>query len=229
MINFTLHSSEKGRNYIDILNKYNSEVPLYDPNNPIWSFEEYGSKKWACEYFNVTEGDLNKSQYESIKHMKGRSIYDIWTFYSLLADEDITASIWAKIGCGSNKILFYPYYDIDTQNYVLSIPWKLKLKHNNILKKQIAQYCNIPRFIVSRPKSGFGINPKRWSLKGGVFEPLIPLASKVFNEKQIRDMQSPDPKKAMIFWNMLNYSIWKRLCINNEPLEILLEELNSNI
>ena len=37
-------------------------------------------------------------------------------------------------------------------------------------------------------------------------------------------MQSTEPKKSMTFWNMLNYSIWKRLCIKNEPIEILLEE-----
>jgi hypothetical protein len=33
----------------------------------------------------------------------------------------------------------------------------------------------------------------------------------------------------MIFWNMLNYGIWKRLFIENEPLERLVEELDSNI
>ena len=38
-------------------------------------------------------------------------------------------------------------------------------------------------------------------------------------------MQSPESKKAMVYWNILNYSIWKRLFINNEPLEVLLEEL----
>jgi hypothetical protein len=71
----------------------------------------------------------------------------------------------------------------------------------------------------------FGIHPDRWVKKGGVFEPLIPLASKVFDEKEIRKMQSTESKKAMTYWNMLNYAVWKRLCINDEPLEVLLEEL----
>jgi len=29
----------------------------------------------------------------------------------------------------------------------------------------------------------------------------------------------------MTYWNMLNYSIWKRICIDNEPVEALLEEI----
>jgi asparagine synthetase B (glutamine-hydrolysing) len=229
MVNMTFQSSEKGRNIIETLDKSNSKVQLNNPDNPIWSWADYGSKKWACEYFNVTEKDIINKQYESIKHMDGKSIYDIWTFYSLLDDEDITTSIWTKIGEGTKRILFFPYYDVDTQNYVLSIPWKLKLKSRNILRKEIARYCEIPKFIYSRPKSGFGIHPKRWSEKGGIFEPLIPLASKVFDEKEIRKMQSTEFKKAMTYWNMLNYSIWKRLCINNEPLEVLKGELKEII
>ena len=102
----------------------------------------------------------------------------------------------------------------------------LKLKKRNILRKEIARRANIPDFIINRPKSSFGIRPEYWSKKGGVFEPLIPLVSKVIDEKYIRSMQTQQSKKAMIFWNMLNYSIWKRLCIDNDPLNILLEELN---
>jgi asparagine synthetase B (glutamine-hydrolysing) len=229
IINFAFQSIKTGKNIIDSANKSILNRPLNDTNNPIWSWVDYGSKKWTCDYFNVNENDIIKRQYESIKHMQNSSIYDIWTIYSLLADEEITASIWSKIGEGTGKILFLPYYDLDTQNYVLSIPWKLKLKQKNILKKQIARYCEIPKFIIKRPKVGFGIQPKQWSIKGGVFEPLILLASKVFNEREIRNMQSIEFKKAMTYWNMLNYSIWKRLFINNEPIEVLKEELNKII
>jgi hypothetical protein len=64
-----------------------------------------------------------------------------------------------------------------------------------------------------------------WAEKDGIFQSMIPLASKILNEKEIRSMQSTEPKKAMTLWNMINYSIWKRLWINNEPLEVLIEEL----
>ncbi len=119
-----------------------------------------------------------------------------------------------------------PYYDRNVLNYVFSIPWQLKLQTSKVLSKELARHCGIPEFIYNRPKKSFGIIPKRWAIKGGVFEPLIPLASKIFDEKEIRKMQSIDSKKAMTYWNILNYSIWKRLIINNEPIEVLLEEIH---
>ena len=222
--------SGKGRGYIQSLNQSTLTYSLFDPRNPIWAWHNFGSERWTCDYFNVTERDIIKRRYDFIKQFDNKSIYDIWSLYSLLGDEDITLPIWCKLGEGNNKILYTPFYDLNVLNYVFSIPWKLKLKKpGNILRKEIARRSNIPEFIITRPKRSFGIRNEFWSEKGGVFEPLTPLASKVFDEKQIRDMQSLDPKKAMTFWNILNYAIWKRLCINNEPLELLVDELKECI
>ena len=87
----------------------------------------------------------------------------------------------------------------------------------------------IKKFIIQRKKSGFGINPSIWAVKGGVFDPLVPLALKCFDKDIILNIQSVEEKSANTFWNILNYSIWKRLCIENEPLENLHEELSRSI
>ena len=216
----------KGEQLVDIINKSTSEFLLSDPKNPIWSWMGYGSKNWVCNYFHVNEEDIIKERYNFINRFCNRSINDIWSLYSLFSDEDMTLSIWSKLGEGNNKIIYFPFYDLALLNYVFSIPWKIKLQQpKDILRKEIGRQSNIPEFILTRPKSSFGISSRFWAKKGGIFEPLVPLASKVFDEKEMRKMQSTDPKKAMTFWNILNYSVWKRLCINNEPLEVLLEEL----
>ncbi|MCD4663926.1 MAG: asparagine synthase C-terminal domain-containing protein [Bacteroidales bacterium] len=220
----------KGEQTSELLIKSSLDLPLNKPDNPIWSFHEYGCKKWVCDYLNVPEKDIIGNQYDSIKRFENRSIYDITALYSLLGDEDATLSIISKIGEGNKKIHYFPFYDLNVLNYAFLIPWKLKMSRpENILRKSIARQCGIPKFIINRPKLGFGIRSNAWSKKGGIFEPLVPLASKIFDEKQIRKMQSTEPKKAMTFWNMLNYSIWKRLCINNESIDVLLEELNEMI
>jgi len=219
--------SGKGNEFIKILNESTLKYKLSDPKNPIWSWHDFGSKNWVYNYFNVTESDIINNRYNFIKKFSDLSVYDIWSLYSIIGDEDSTQPIWTKIGEGNKRIIYSPLYDLDVINFVFSIPWSLKLKRpENRLRKEIARQGNIPKFIINRPKSAFGVRSKTWSMNGGVFEPLVPLASKVFDEKQIRYMQSSDPKKAMTFWNMLNYSIWKRLCINNEPLDDLIEELN---
>jgi len=209
-----------------ILRENTLPFPLYNPKNPIWSWHDFGCAKWVCDYFNVTDQDIIKSRYDFIKNFENRSIYDVWSLYSLLGDEDSTLPIWHKLGEGNKKILYAPFYDLNVLNYAFLIPWKLKLSRpKNKLRNEIAHRADIPKFIITRPKKSFGIHPNRWAKKGGVFEPLIPLASKVFDENEIRKMQSVESKKAMTYWNILNYSIWKRLCINHEPLEVLLEEL----
>ena len=209
-----------------ILNETTTTYPLYNPKNPLWSWHDFGSIEWICNHFNTTDRDIIKSRYDFIKKFENRSIYDVWSLYSLLGDEDSTLPIWNKLGEANRKILYAPFYDLNVLNYVFSMPWKLKLKRpQNRLRKEIARRGDIPEFIITRPKKSFGIHPDRWARNGGVFEPLIPLASKVFNENEIHKMQSSESKKAMTYWNILNYSIWKRLCLNNEPLEVLVEEI----
>jgi asparagine synthetase B (glutamine-hydrolysing) len=227
---FYVYKNEKGFSKIQkikrIMNEASSNFPLYDPKNPLWSWHDFGSVDWVCDYFNVAPRLIIKNRYHFIEKFQNRPIYDVWSLYSLLGDEDITLPIWHKLGEANKKILYDPFYDLKVLNYVFLIPWKIKLsKPPNRLRNEIARRGDIPEFIINRPKIAFGIQPDRWAKKGGVFEPLIPLASKVFDEKEIRKMQSAEEKKAMTYWNMLNYSIWKRLYINNEPLEVLLEEL----
>jgi len=214
---------------IDIIEKLHHNYPLNHSENPIWSWMDYGSWDWVRTYFNVTQDQIIRDRYEIIKEFSNMSLYDTWSRYSLYGDEDVTLSIWSKIGEEDKKILYFPYYDCNVLDYAFSIPWQLKLQVPRILTKELGRQCDLPKFILNRPKIGFGIESKHWAERGGIFGPMIPLASKIVDEKEIRKMQSSDPKKAMTFWNMINYSIWKRLQINKEPLEVLLEELNSNI
>jgi len=229
---FKIMSKISGRmnRLIDDLNNPFSKNALSDPKNHIWSWMDYGNKNWVCNYFDVTEKDIINKRYNFLKKFQFLSINDIWALYSFFGDEQVTLSIWTKIGEGNKKILYSPFYDQAVLDYVFSIPWKLKLHSpESYLRKELARQAHIPKFIINRPKHGFGIKSERWGKKDGIFESVVPLASKVFNEKEIRQMQSSEIKNAMTYWNILNYAIWKRLCIDNEPLDMLLEELNKKI
>jgi len=215
----------RGEEIIELMKKSKGNYPLSSSENPIWSWMAHGNKEWVCNYFKVNEEEIIKQRYNFIKEFNNMSTNDIWSLYSLFGDEDVTLTILSKIGEGNKKIVYYPFYDLNLLNYVFSIPWNLKLGKHNILAKQLAYQSKLPEFIINRPKSSFGIRTKKWPLKNGPFEPLVQIASKVTDEKEIRFFQSSDSKKAMTFWNILNYSIWKRLFINNELPGVLLEEL----
>jgi len=219
-------SQRMQRNLVDILDKPFTNSSLSNPNNLLWSWMDYGSKQWVCDHFNVTEHDIIKERYNTIKEFENLSVNDIWSLYSLFGDEQMSLSIWSKIGEKNKKILYFPYYDHSVLDYAFSIPWNLKLQRpEGDLRKKLARQAQIPPFIINRPKSSFGVRSAHWAEQNGIFQSMIPLATKILNEKELRTMQSSEPKKAMTLWNMINYSLWKRLCINNEPLEVLKEEL----
>ena len=224
LLEFASYLTVRGQARINVLNRKNS--PISDPNNITWLLGAHGSEDWVSQYYRAKKQDIIKGRYDTIKSFENRSIYDVISILDFLGDVSITTSIWSKLGESQRKIAYYPFNDAKILNYIYSISWEAKLKNPKNILRCVARQLKIPKLIITRPKSAFGVNPQKWAIKGGVFEPLVPLASKVFDEKQIRSMQSIELKKAMTYWNILNYSIWKRLFINNEPLGLLLEELD---
>lgn len=223
VLKYVSFPSDKGRSLINILER--KKIPIQNINNIVWSLGAYGSADWTSHYFNVEKSHIIQGRYNAIKAFEDCSIYDILSILCLVGEWAIPESIWSKLGESQGKILYYPFTNNDLLSYIFSLSWKVKLQKPKNILRNVARQLNIPGFIITRPKSGFGIAHDIWSKKDGVFEPLVPLASKVLDEKEIRRMQSPDHDKAMIFWNMLNYSIWKRLIINNEDPKVLLKEL----
>jgi asparagine synthetase B (glutamine-hydrolysing) len=202
---------------------------LDDPDHLLWSLGYYGSKNWVCNYFRVSDFDIIEGRYSTLRLFGDRSIYDQITLISFLGGASVTKSIWSKLGEGQGKIVHYPYGDDNLLHYIHTLPWSLKLKNPKNILREVAKQIGLPGIIIDRPKQSFGISSDKWGVKDGVFEPLIPLCAKVFDIREIQKMQSSETEKAMTFWNMLNYAIWKRLCINNEPVDVLLNELNGNI
>ena len=200
------------------------EYEISDPRNIIWS--EGLSEEWVTDYFETKKSDIIKNRYTIVRQFEKRPINDILSIYSIIGEMPAWQSVWSKIGESQGKILYWAFFNHKLLDYAYSIPWDLKLKKPKNILREVARKCEIPEFIITRRKSGFAIKDRHWAEKGKILEPLVPLAKKVFDEKQIRSMQSTDRKKAMTYWNILNYSIWKRLCIHNEPVELLLDELN---
>lgn len=191
----------------------------------LWTLGEYKAVDWVYDYFNVNKKDVIKHRFNIIEPHITDSIYKIMTILDLFCHIQNIQSIISKLGEKQRKIILFPYTERELVNYVLSIPWKIKLKKSKNVLSHMACAYNIPEFIITRPKAGITINLKNWALKNGPFEPIIPLAVNIINEEDIRKMQSIEPRKAMVFWNILNYAIWKRLCINNESLDVLLSEI----
>ena len=206
-----------------------SRVPLDDVNHVLWILGRYGDVEWVQEYFSVSGKDIVATRYRTIESYQHRPLLDMISILSYLAGGSVTQAIWSKLGEANGKVLFYPYSHVDVLEYAFFVPWKVKLEQPKNILREVGRRLSIPEDILTRRKQGFGISEQRWGDKDGVFEPLVPLAAKAFDEKDIRSMQSTEPHKAMTFWNILNYAVWKRLCADGEPLDTLKDELSESL
>lgn len=222
------HLPARVRAAIEFQSKTNR--PLKDPNSIVWSEEAFGSMDWTSEHFNVTKSDIIKNRLGTIEQFGERSIYDIITIQTFLGFNADTLSVWSKLGESQQKILYYPFNDSHLVNFFFSIPPATKFKRYKHVLREVAHHYGLPKFIINRPKLGFNPSTTNSLVNEKIFEPLIPVVSKVFDEQQIRKVAPSVWRgdKFWTFWNILNYSIWKRLWINNEPKEDLLEELTAN-
>jgi hypothetical protein len=80
----------------------------------------------------------------------------------------------------------------------------------------MARNLGVPEFVLDRRKAGFGIRRDDWALEGGVLDPLARFVSGMVDKEALRALRSREPKKAMLFWNFVNYALWKRMCVDGE-------------
>jgi hypothetical protein len=140
----------------------------------------------------------------------------------------VTQAIWSKLGEACGKFVDYPFLDPELLSFAYQTSWEGKLREPKALMRGALRRLNVPEFIIERPKSSFGLNQPGWALKDGIFETVVPLASKVFPERELRSLQSEEWTQASTFWALLNYAIWKRVCVDGESVEALKEELKKS-
>jgi asparagine synthetase B (glutamine-hydrolysing) len=230
LIKFMSGITGRGRGYLYRLYRSpDSRAALKDPDNVLWVLNRYGDIDWVQNYFSVSREAIIANRYKALKPFSGYSLFDMIAVLSVLGGASVTQDVWSKLGEANGKFLFYPFTHFELIENTFSVSWKLKLaKPKNILR-EAGRLLYIPDNIISRPKKGFGINQEHWAQRGAVFEPLVPLMKGCFEEKLIREMQTIEPHRAMIFWSMINYTIWKRLIIDEEPLQLLEDELSESI
>lgn len=204
------------------------DKPIQNHQNNIWDLGAYGDLNWVENRFNIHPNLIIKNRKDSISKYNDQSILNKISILELFGETFISQSIISKIAEYNNRIAFYPFTNPDLINYIFMVPWKYKIKEPKHLLKKVAGKLNINKEIVNRKKSGFGTTTNNWARKNGTFKPLIDIVSKDFEINEIRKLQNSDPNDSMILWNIINYSIWKRLHIQNEPVDKLMKELKNN-
>jgi len=196
-----------------------------DPNSVLWSQDPIGSFRWSANHFNVNQQDILKTPLSVLEQYGEHSLYETVALYDFIGANHATEATWSLLGEKQKKIVYYPFNHWDVLNYFFSIPSDIAYKSYKYVLKQAAFYCGLPSFLANRKKLGFNPLTHLDVFVKNAFEPIMPLASKEFTD--IRKIKLLDQGYDFwTVWNVLNYSIWKRLMIDNQSTENLLDELN---
>ncbi|MGH9537404.1 MAG: asparagine synthase-related protein, partial [Terriglobales bacterium] len=202
-------------------------LPVSDPYSPIWESEAYGNFAWVRAHYGASRDDVTSYRRESLGGFADRSFQDAFAVY-VFNYAGAGSEVWSKLAEAQGKILFCPFSGKRVLDAAFSIPWKTKLKAPKYIVRRVAEKLGVPQVILNRPKQSFGIVSDRWAEPGGVLEPLVAVAAKVVDIKQLRDLQGNDSQKAMMLWSLLNYAVLKRLFVQGESAESLLSEVLDN-
>jgi asparagine synthetase B (glutamine-hydrolysing) len=204
-------------------------VPLTDPKHVLWRMGVWGDEQWIHRRFNAGLREVTASRVVALERYADRSILDVLSMLDFLSDIAVTQAVWSKLAESTGKAVYYPFNDQRVLDSAFATPWELKLAEPKGTLRDAARKIGVPEFIITRPKAGFNIGQSKWAPRGAVLEPLVALAAKAWDEKELREMQSYRESSAYTFWAMLNYAIWKRLFIRGESLDVLMDELDRSM
>ena len=229
LLTAALRAMNRGGTFRDVLASRVSPNDIGHPMHVTWQADMSGSLSWVERHLHSTMHDVIANPVESLRPYGPHNTADMLALRSMTGDTLATQGLWSKVGEAAGHILHYPFNDAALTDYAFSLPWSLKSDPPKLVLRDAARLLDVPDFVLSRPKRGFGVRPERWALPGGVFEPLLSLAAAVYDERELRDLQTPEPLTAFTLWNAINHAIWRRLWIDGEPTDRLLGELDEAI
>jgi asparagine synthetase B (glutamine-hydrolysing) len=194
-------------------------VDYEDPTNIVWTIGGQGNIDWVCRYFGKKREDLLAGRVSAMKPFFGRNIYDFMSILEVMGDLSMALAISAKLMESMGKVVYYPYYQPDLVDYSYSLGWDVKLAKPKEVLRRVARKLDIPEFIITRPKSGFGIHRRDW-VSDGVFEPLLPLVSDTIDPDMLKSLQIGGDGNSRTLWHAFNYAIWKRVCVDRQDLSL---------
>lgn len=200
-------------------------LAIDDPRHLIWSLNQYGAIGWACDHFRVTPQDLIANRLKALAPYRSLGDFDLITLLDLITDVAALQNIWSKIGERHGRTLIYNFSSPAVIQAAARLDWPVKIAEPKAALRDVARRIKVPEFILTRPKSGFGISGRDWALPGGLFQPLVEVAARAFDRNILRQHQSTDISKRFALWNMVNFAIWKRRFIEGDSLGTLLDEL----
>jgi len=219
-----LHSATIRTKGLDLVNGLT--CPADDLAHVAWLFDKGGSEQWVRDRFGAVAEPSIQGRFDLIQQLEGYGPMDLVALVGLYSNVTVSQGSWATLAEASGMGMYFPFLSEAVMDTAFSISWEKKLEPPKNILRQVARRLSVPEFIITRKKTGLGSSPDRWALEGGLLEPLLGLTDEMFEIEMIRRLQSkPNSRNSTVIWLIVAYSVWKRLFIDNESVEALLDKV----
>ena len=221
----------RGGDFVQVMEKrWGADDAVADPRHVLWWMHVVCDEDWARRRFDATFEDVIANRAGVMRPFQGRPVYDLISLMSFHSDASMVQRQWSRLAESAGKWVYYPFHARGVLESAYSTPWPVKLAEPKAVLRGVARRIGVPEFVITRPKADFSANARHWAAPGGVLDPLVPLAAKAWDEQELRRMQSAyaagsNMPSAYTFLALLNYAVWKRLFLGQEPIDRLVEEL----
>lgn len=197
-----------------------------NPRHVLWQVDYQGNGEWVADHFSKNVwAEAWAGRQALAQRLTGCSIFEQLFYYSWFGESAHTQNEWADMSWRRGRAFYCPVKSRAMREYSLSLPPELKYKERKHLARELAKEIGVPPEFIHRPKSSMGLWPDVWAVKGGIFDVYRTLCLDHFEQKDIEEQQSPQKARAFTFWNMINYSIWKKLFIEGISPETIKDRI----
>jgi len=144
---------------------------------------------------------------------------------SLLCEGFVTMCIWGKLAESQKMALHYPFTAMDLIDYIVAVPWEMKLREPKYFIRSLLRGQEIPESFITRPKMSFGFPYRYWALPQTLFQPVVDMAAASWDRNWLRSLQTTEPGHAMVLWNILSLFLWRQMFIEGNSPESLVGEI----
>ena len=179
----------------------------------LWTLGQFADIDLVKSNFGTSLEKILAGRMTLMENYSGSSLLDMITIISMLSEAHISMNIWGKLAEANNMAIVYPYMNPAVVQLVMSLPWRFKLKESKYVIRALLRRGKISEEIIRRPKQSFGFPPAHWALPNKLLQPIVDMASEMYDSALLSSLQSGEIKRAMLLWNLVNIYLWHSLFI----------------
>lgn len=177
----------------------------------LWILARRGDRSIVQRLLSCDDEALLGERLSLLEAYQDRPLLDLVTATALLSTVHATIAIWGKLAEASGIYLACPYTSPSVLAASMTIPWEVKLREQKYLVRTALRGLGIPEALIVRPKLSFGFPQRFWAPKGALFQPVVDMATQVYDARDLESLQREEEGPSMVLWCLLNQFLWTQL------------------